>query len=43
MFPAGFTIEAMRQDEASTLGCWAADEGWNPGLADLEIALADGP
>lgn len=36
--PAGFRIGAMREDEVPILEDWAADEGWNPGLADLRIA-----
>jgi hypothetical protein len=36
--PAGFTITPMRENETKTLADWAAAEGWNPGLADLQIA-----
>jgi GNAT superfamily N-acetyltransferase len=36
--PAGLTLGPMRREEVATLGGWAADEGWNPGKADLDIA-----
>jgi GNAT superfamily N-acetyltransferase len=36
--PAGYVISVMKEGEASALGGWAADEGWNPGLADLALA-----
>ena len=41
--PAGFHIGAMREDEVPILEDWAAKEGWNPGLADLQIAHAIDP
>jgi len=36
--PHGFSISTMDQGEVSTLEAWAADEGWNPGLQDLQRA-----
>src|SRR5690606_34514439 len=36
--PDGFTISPMRDEEVAQLFDWAADEGWNPGVADLRIA-----
>lgn len=33
-----FTIGPMTRVEVDTLGDWAAAEGWNPGLSDLQIA-----
>ena len=33
-----FTIGPMTRIEVDTLGDWAAAEGWNPGLSDLQIA-----
>jgi hypothetical protein len=41
--PADYSISAMREDEVATLGDWAAAEGWNPGLSDLEIAWETDP
>jgi GNAT superfamily N-acetyltransferase len=41
--PAGFAIGRMRRDEVPVLEGWAADEGWNPGLADLGIAWETDP
>ena len=35
---ADLSLGPMRRDEVATLGGWAADEGWNPGKADLDIA-----
>jgi hypothetical protein len=43
MLPSGFSISAMREDEVATLGDWAAAEGWNPGLSDIEIAWETDP
>lgn len=34
----GRSIAAMRADELGTLEQWAAQEQWNPGLADLAVA-----
>ncbi|MGB1026153.1 MAG: GNAT family N-acetyltransferase [Rhodospirillaceae bacterium] len=39
----GFAIDAMTRAEAQQLFDWAAAEGWNPGLADLDIAWATDP
>jgi Acetyltransferase (GNAT) domain len=36
--PEGLSIGPMTRAEASTLVEWAADEGWNPGDADIGIA-----
>ena len=36
--PSGFAIDAMSEKEASMLGEWAAQEGWNPGLNDIGVA-----
>jgi len=41
--PAGLSIGAMRREEADILAGWAADEGWNPGKADIGIAWATDP
>ncbi|MBR9973016.1 GNAT family N-acetyltransferase [Magnetospirillum sulfuroxidans] len=41
--PPAFTIAPMRADEVPILEEWAAQEGWNPGLADLAIAHAVDP
>lgn len=41
--PAAFTIAPMRAAEVPVLEEWAAQEGWNPGLADLAIARSVDP
>lgn len=41
--PAGYRIDQMTRAEADTLDGWAAAEGWNPGLHDIEIAWACDP
>jgi hypothetical protein len=41
--PEGYAISAMTRDEAEVLLGWAAAEGWNPGLADLEVAWSFDP
>lgn len=41
--PAGLSVGAMRREEADILAGWAADEGWNPGKADIGIAWATDP
>ena len=41
--PEGYAISAMSRDEAEVLLGWAAAEGWNPGLADLEVAWSFDP
>ncbi len=38
--PTGYSIGPMTRAEAGVLGSWAVDEGWNPGLADIDIAWA---
>jgi GNAT superfamily N-acetyltransferase len=41
--PAGLSLGPMRREEADILAGWAADEGWNPGKADIGIAWATDP
>jgi GNAT superfamily N-acetyltransferase len=41
--PAGYAIEPMTRDEASVLESWAAAEGWNPGISDMDVAWAFDP
>lgn len=41
--PSDFAIGPMRPDELRVLDDWAAQEGWNPGRADLNIAAAVDP
>jgi len=41
--PEGYAISAMSRAEAEVLLGWAAAEGWNPGLADLEVAWSFDP
>ncbi|MBL9175711.1 MAG: GNAT family N-acetyltransferase [Verrucomicrobiales bacterium] len=36
--PDGFSIGPMAREELTTLIGWASKEGWNPGLADADIA-----
>lgn len=36
--PEGYAIDAMTREEASLLDDWAASEGWNPGVNDIEVA-----
>lgn len=36
--PDGFSVSIMNGNEVATLESWAAEEGWNPGLQDLERA-----
>jgi len=43
VFPAGYTVVPMTRAEADQLGGWAADEGWNPGLADIDVAWGSDP
>ena len=38
MTPANLSLGSMRRDEVDILAGWAADEGWNPGKADITIA-----
>ncbi|HVI89117.1 MAG TPA: GNAT family N-acetyltransferase [Dongiaceae bacterium] len=42
-FPPGYEIGPMMRTEADQLGNWAAEEGWNPGLADIDVAWASDP
>src|SRR6266852_6245874 len=41
--PPGFRIDRMTRTEAGVLEDWAADEGWNPGIADIDVAWAFDP
>ncbi|HVJ34359.1 MAG TPA: GNAT family N-acetyltransferase [Terriglobia bacterium] len=41
--PPGYAIAPMTRTEADTLGVWAAEEGWNPGLADIDVAWGFDP
>jgi GNAT superfamily N-acetyltransferase len=41
--PADLSLGPMRRDEADILAGWAADEGWNPGNADIGIAWDTDP
>ena len=41
--PDGYTIGPMTRDEASVLESWAATEGWNPGISDMDVAWATDP
>ncbi len=41
--PPGYAISPMTREEAEVLLGWAAAEGWNPGLADLEVAWSFDP
>ena len=36
--PAGFAITPLQADEVPVLREWARNEGWNPGLHDIDIA-----
>lgn len=42
-FPPGCTFDQMTFDEIPMLAGWAADEGWNPGVGDLDVAWALDP
>lgn len=41
--PPGYKIAPMTRAEADQLGVWAAEEGWNPGLADIDVAWSYDP
>jgi GNAT superfamily N-acetyltransferase len=41
--PPGYQIDQMTRAEAGTLNDWAAQEGWNPGLSDIDVAWAFDP
>lgn len=41
--PPGCEIAPMTRAEADMLGAWAAEEGWNPGLADIDVAWGFDP
>ena len=43
VLPAGYRIDSMTRAEAGILESWAASEGWNPGLADIDIAWSYDP
>ncbi len=38
--PPGLTIGALDHVELPQVSAWAAGEGWNPGLSDLDVAWA---
>lgn len=39
----GYRIDTMTEVEARLLGEWAAAEGWNPGLRDIDVAWSYDP
>ncbi len=41
--PPGYRIGQMNRAEAGILNSWAAGEGWNPGLSDIDVAWAYDP
>ncbi len=41
--PEGYLIGAMSRAEASVLDAWAASEGWNPGVNDIDVAWGFDP
>jgi hypothetical protein len=41
--PEGYRIDQMTRTEADILDSWAAAEGWNPGLHDIDIAWSYDP
>jgi hypothetical protein len=41
--PPGYEIDQMTRAEAGILDDWAAQEGWNPGRSDIDVALAFDP
>ena len=41
--PDTYEIAPMTRAEASVLESWAADEGWNPGVSDMDVAWACDP
>lgn len=41
--PPGYRIDRMTRAEADILDGWAAAEGWNPGLSDIDIAWSYDP
>ena len=41
--PTGYEIGPMTRSEASILESWAADEGWNPGVNDMDVAWEADP
>jgi len=43
IFPPGYTVAPMTRAEADQLGNWAGEEGWNPGLADIDVAWGCDP
>jgi len=42
-FPSGYELAPMTRIEADQLGNWAAEEGWNPGHADIDVAWGFDP
>lgn len=42
-FPSGYQIAPMTRAEADQLGDWATEEGWNPGIADIDVAWGYDP
>jgi GNAT superfamily N-acetyltransferase len=40
---ADLSVGLMQREDVATLAGWAADEGWNPGKADLDIAWDTDP
>ena len=43
ILPPGYQIDQMTRAEAGVLDVWAAQEGWNPGLSDIDVAWAFDP
>jgi len=41
--PDGLSVSTMNGNEIATLESWAAEEGWNPGLQDLNLAYQADP
>jgi GNAT superfamily N-acetyltransferase len=41
--PPGYQIDRMTRAEAGILEDWAAQEGWNPGISDVDVAWAYDP
>lgn len=41
--PPGYQIDQMTRAEAGMLDVWALQEGWNPGLSDIDVAWAFDP
>jgi len=43
ILPPGYQIDQMTPAEAGMLDAWAAQEGWNPGLSDIDVAWTFDP